>query len=614
MSVEHAHTRHLSWVPVALLTLLCLATYFPGLDSHGITNWQEGQRLLVARDMQSRGDWLVPTVHGQPYIAKPPMIYWAQLSLAKAMGHTIELWHLRLVAAIAGLLGVLAAFGAAKELLTPDLASVEDHRFATSAAFWSAALLATGILYVRAARIGELDILLVPFIAAAVWAVARAFRTHRLARRTNWLAVLAATLASTGAVLTKDPGLLYVAFAAYGGIAAWYAFSRDPLDLALLPSRVKAPLVLAPNDAPWVSVLGAILGGLAFGVPAAMNVRSAGDSPGPIIIGIAGALVGTTVSRLLHPRRLRACLVALSRTHPVLVIGVPAAVRLTWGWLVAQRVGADVVARLSRAEADDNVRLFVPQAPINNLETMLFGLGLGSVLAVVAVAVLLRWRPRLTPGAAMLAAWIILNFIAFSMLGKGVQRYLTPMWPAWAILAGWAAATWCRPRPLRVSPAPWLAAAIILLGGAQSFQYGWLRDALNAKRSPRDLVRAITDRPDWRDASALFSFEYTTPALDYYAGGPVRVVGDPRALATMYAGDPWTLDQFREHLHASGESVIIYRDGPIPGTTLPPAIDRLRDAGFVVESLGSLPAFEIDNGRTPMKAARVKVQSGSGAT
>jgi len=127
-------------------------------------------------------------------------------------------------------------------------------------------------------------------------------------------------------------------------------------------------------------------------------------------------------------------------------------------------------------------------------------------------------------------------------------------------------------------------------------------------------VRAITDRPDWRDASALFSFEYTTPALDYYAGGPVRVVGDPRALATMYAGDPWTLDQFREHLHASGESVIIYRDGPIPGTTLPPAIDRLRDAGFVVESLGSLPAFEIDNGRTPMKAARVKVQSGSGAT
>lgn len=606
---EQPRTGPRTLLHAAVLAALCLLTFFPGLDTHGVTNWQEGQRLIVARDMQERGQWLVPTVHGQPYLAKPPMIYWAQLAVAGALGQRVELWHLRFVVALAGLLGVVATYGAARELFTPDRPTAAQRDSAARAAFWSAALLATGILYVRAARIGELDILLVPFVACAVWGVARAFRAHRVERRTSAPAVLLAAAATTGAVLTKDPGLLYVALAAYGGIALWYACTSDPLDTTFLGfDRGLPPTPAAPAN-PWLARAGAVLVGMAFFAAAAVNMHSADELPGPLLIGAAGAWLGWVLGRLLQPRRAMAVLVAYSRTHPLLVLGVPAAARFGWAYLVAQRIGADRAASLAQAEVDDNIRPFIAEAPINNFETLVFGLGIGSILAFVAAFVLLRARPRLTPGAAVIAAWIVLSLIVFSVLGKGVQRYLTPMWPAWAMLAGWLAAHWCEPRPLQRPRALWLGAAVLALATAQTVQYGWLRDRLNAHRSPRDLVRALRASPFWTDPGQVFAFEYTSPALDYYAGGPVRAVGDPRALATMYAGDAWTVEQFRRRLEQDGSAILIYRDGPIPGTDLPPAVERLREAGLAVEPLDGLPEFRIDNGRTPMKAAVVKRSS-----
>ena len=120
MGADRPHAAPSTLLHVAVLAVLCLLTFFPGLDTHGVTNWQEGQRLLVARDMQAAGQWLVPTVHGQPYLAKPPMIYWAQLALAGAMGQRVGFGTSASSSRLAGLLGVLATYAAASELLTPD--------------------------------------------------------------------------------------------------------------------------------------------------------------------------------------------------------------------------------------------------------------------------------------------------------------------------------------------------------------------------------------------------------------------------------------------------------------------------------------------------------------
>ncbi len=103
---------------VALLLMVCLPTYFIGLTDHGLTNWQESQRALVVQEMFRRGDWLLPTINEQPYLAKPPMFYWIQLVIAHArhalLGTTPGDWELRFAAALGGLLGVLATYFAAR--------------------------------------------------------------------------------------------------------------------------------------------------------------------------------------------------------------------------------------------------------------------------------------------------------------------------------------------------------------------------------------------------------------------------------------------------------------------------------------------------------------------
>ena len=62
-----------------LITVLCLPLYALGATAIGVVNEQEAFRATAAREMHARSDWIVPTLHGEPYLAKPPLIYWAQL-------------------------------------------------------------------------------------------------------------------------------------------------------------------------------------------------------------------------------------------------------------------------------------------------------------------------------------------------------------------------------------------------------------------------------------------------------------------------------------------------------------------------------------------------------
>src|SRR5262249_33710723 len=123
-------------------------------------------------------------------------------------------------------------------LFTPDQSPLRQQGVALpssdtapgrSAALLSALCLATGILYTRSSRIGELDILLVPCVTIAAIGILLSWRSQRLHGRAHWPGMVLATLAATAAVMTKGPpGLAMVALGPYGGIALWAAFSRDP--------------------------------------------------------------------------------------------------------------------------------------------------------------------------------------------------------------------------------------------------------------------------------------------------------------------------------------------------------------------------------------------------
>lgn len=587
-----------------LLLLLAALVFLPGLDRHGVTNWQEGQRLIVAREMLDRARAagstperlhaiMLPTVHATPYLAKPPMIYWAQVGLAAALGERVELWHLRLVVALAGIAGVLITYFAAIVILRPDREWCGpgdvplDERWVHSSAFWSAACLCTGVLYVRSGRIGELDILLVPFCTLAIGAIGVAWRHHRLHGRAHWPALALATFSTTLAVFSKDPGLMIVAFGSYGGIALAAAY--DP--------RIR-------SGRPRLELAGAALGALAGGLATLPTVHGARDGAGLLLIASGCAWVGFILARLSDPARLRGLISAFSRTHPLIVLGVPLLVRWAWKHEVAALIGKGQTAMLITQEVEDNVRLFVAEAPLNNLEALPFAVALGSVAAIVGVVWIARTRPAIPPGWFQLIAWLGFTLLAFSVLGKGVQRYLTPLWPAIAMLGGLTIASLLVVhRRHRLLPHA-IAGVVVLLGMTQSWWYAAGRERDAAERSPRDLVAELKARPDF-DPDRLVSFEFSSPALAYYADQRVEPIGETGVNDSMSGGPSWSMDQLREEVRSRSPLFAFIRAARIRGEFTDPPLERLRLAGFVAEELPTTHRIVVDGGRSVVKCFRL---------
>ncbi len=317
-------TTQLPWRDATLLIAACAIAYIIGPDTHGLTNWQEAQRLVVAAEMHARSDWIVPTINGAPYLAKPPLIYWCQLLLAPLTSATgaPTLLTLRLTVALAGLAGVLATWWLARRITRDLPAPSNTPTWQRSASLWSALFLASGILYTRSSRIGELDILLVAPVVLAIgglWIAWQHARTNRWSPTGLTLAALGLTLAA----MAKGP-----------------------------------PGVLVPLLA-WTGLV----------IHTARHDRPALQS-------------------------------ALLRANPIPAL-IPAGLAV-WGWFMAAgaRIGDDALATTTSGEVNDNLRLFVADAPINNLEAMSYGAGVGSIGAIIALVWILKGPPQARPRPA----------------------------------------------------------------------------------------------------------------------------------------------------------------------------------------------------------------------
>lgn len=519
------------WRDAALLTAFCAVVYLFGLTAHGLTNWQESQRALVAREMFGRGEWLVPTVHGEPYIAKPPMIYWIQMAIGharRALGFepfTNE-FEVRLTVALGGIAGVLATYFGARSMFrgrgdrridgesAPPLVT-DDARIGDDAAWLAALGLASGVLYVRSSRIGELDVLIVPFVVTAIAAIIAAWRRHLVGGRMHWAALGVATMMSCGAALTKGPpALLVVGLGGYGSIL-------------LLSRRGEGAASEDEHGVGRFGVLAALLGAIGFFVLSLAiddRIASVWHAIGLVFFTALGALLGWGAVRLMRPARLGAWFRAFHATHPIAVLGIP--VLVTWWWksAVSSRVGESTVAALAAAEVEDNLRILVLDSPTKNLGFMLYGIAPMSVIALVGAWSLVRRRREMPEGQRVPLVWCGLSFAAFSVLGKGVARYLTPAWPAVAMVGGLWLARQERERQRRNTPPlmAWATALFIASGLAQGWWYGVGREIWNASRSPRDVIRELLPRIE---AGRLGVWALADPALDFYAGQRVEQWG-----------------------------------------------------------------------------------------
>ena len=583
---------------VLVLAALCAVVFFLGLSTHGLTNWQEAQQALVAREMHDRGQWIVPMVHDRPYLAKPPMVYWVPMALARATGTRPGEWHLRATVALASSLGVLGVYLLGRRMLrepdTGEGGGLGGRAWAQHAAWWAALFLGTGILSVRSGRIGELDAILVPFVVGAVWATDAAWRSHRERRRTAWAAVGTACLCAAGAALTKGPpGLLVIGLAGYGGIA--------------LRSVVEHP----PRGARAWSIVAACALAAAGAVAAtqAHEVRSFGDAVGMALLMACVALPAALLGAVSRPAPLRACLAAFARTHPVGVLGVGALALWAWGRAVTARIGPDAVRAALELEATENLQLFVHEAPLAYLEAAAYGVGLGSIAAIAGLVWLVRDRVRPTPGLCIVIAWVVLGVCGFAVLSKGVPRYLTPVWPGVALLGGAWMASAVRDFAWGGVLARVAGVAIAVMAVTQGAWYGYGREMAEPERSPRAFVAALREPGLLVDPSRLASVDFWHPAVEYYAGVRIEPYFDAGPETRHPFGAPLPLSSLVDRVRAEGPWTVLVRAAPHADAEPGDPLERLRAAGLDVTPLDVGARFEIDYGRTEVLAVRVRAAS-----
>ena len=206
----------------------------------------------------------------------------------------------------------------------------------------------------------------------------------------------------------------------------------------------------------------------------------------------------------------------------------------------------------------------------------------------------------------MILAWVAVSFAAFSVMGKGVPRYLTPMWPGMALMGGmWIASLESRasvgPRATRA-----MAIAIALLAIGQGWWYGYAREARFGDRSPRAFVAELTSPGHAVSTSRLGALDIWDPRLDYYTHAHVQPFEDAGPGVGVAGVTSAPIARLLEQLRREGGSyTLLIRAAPHPtvGDGIP--IERLRSIGFAVEQIELESAFTVDNRKTPVIAVRV---------
>jgi len=224
-------------IPSSVWVILALA-WFATLAFRPLLEPDESRYAQIPREMLQRGDAVVPTLQGEPYLDKPPLTYWLIALSYKAFGVSPE--AARLVPAVCVHLTVLAVYLLGRRSL--------GHR----AALWAALFLTVAPGFIGVARLLLLDGLLVLCVTTSVIAGFEAVRTGRL--KLGWW--LLSALASGLGFLTKGPIselLLFVPLWAFGLLTTGRLMAPPSLERKG-EKHTRPPQPLSPRGRGWGGV------------------------------------------------------------------------------------------------------------------------------------------------------------------------------------------------------------------------------------------------------------------------------------------------------------------------------------------------------------------------
>jgi 4-amino-4-deoxy-L-arabinose transferase-like glycosyltransferase len=174
------------WSALLLFLLLPACLLYPCMSFY-LFEPDEGRYAEIPREMLARGEWIVPYLHGQAYLDKPPLLYWLIMGSYRLFG--IHDWAARLVPALALHACVLLTYLLGRR-------SIGERP-----AFWGALALSLAPGFMSMGRLLLMDGVLTALVLLAIQSAFEAIRTDSFARR--WWII--AALASGVGILAKGP-------------------------------------------------------------------------------------------------------------------------------------------------------------------------------------------------------------------------------------------------------------------------------------------------------------------------------------------------------------------------------------------------------------------------
>ena len=222
-----------------LLTTVFGVVFVLGLGAPGLFDYDEACYAEVARVMHARAEWLAPTLNGEPFFEKPPLLYWTQVLGYHLFG--VGPFGARFFSALAGLGLVLAVYGFSRRPL------------GGRGAFLAAVILGTSLEFFALARTAFTDMFLALWLTLCLGCFHRAAEAWRLrpADGTGWF--LAACAFSGLAMLTQGA----VGAVLPGAAILLFLLGQRRLGALFRPLRLVVGLaILAGVGLSWYLLLG----------------------------------------------------------------------------------------------------------------------------------------------------------------------------------------------------------------------------------------------------------------------------------------------------------------------------------------------------------------------
>lgn len=190
-------TRTVRLAVILLLALWASVLFFYGLTS-GQLRQTEGLRALLGAEVLRRGDWVVPTLYGEPLLTKPPGMY-AAIALASWPLGSVTTATARLPSALAATFVVFVTY------------LVFARYLGRRAGLVAAGILPASFLWLNRVPSAEIDLVQLGWVTGAMFAFLRALEAAEQGGR-SWPWWQAALVCVAGGTLTKwtAPAFFYV--------------------------------------------------------------------------------------------------------------------------------------------------------------------------------------------------------------------------------------------------------------------------------------------------------------------------------------------------------------------------------------------------------------------